>query len=127
MTAAIVKSGRRILLVRRAPGQSLAGMWEFPGGKLEPGESLQDCLARELMEELGLLVDVHEVVAISEYHYSHGSIQLVAMNVVVQSGELRLTVHDEARWLLPSEIASVALAPADLPIAAKLQQLDPEA
>lgn len=115
---------RRVLVVLRAPGRALAGAWEFPGGKVEPGESLQECLVRELMEELGLRTRIGDIVTTSEYHYAHGSIQLVAMNATVLGGTVRLTVHDEVKWLLPADVAALPLAPADIPIAAKLVELD---
>jgi mutator protein MutT len=56
VTAAIVLQDNKVLLTRRAPGQSLEGYWEFPGGKVEEGESLQECLKREIFEELGVQV-----------------------------------------------------------------------
>ncbi len=123
VTAAVLVKNGRILITRRGPGESLAGYWEFPGGKVEPGESLEQCLARELKEELGLVISVGDVLAESEYHYEHGAIRLIAMKAMLQSGTILLTVHDEVKWVLPAELEALNLAPADIPIAQRLKEL----
>ena len=83
VTAAIIQSGDSFLIARRAPGEKLAGFWEFPGGKVEPNETLQECLERELKEELGLTVRAGDVITESAYHYEHGSINLVAISASI--------------------------------------------
>jgi 8-oxo-dGTP diphosphatase len=124
VTAAIIKKDNRYMVTRRASGEKLAGYWEFPGGKVESGETLEEGLAREIKEELSLTIDVgslfHEVV----HEYDGGAITLKAFNAVWASGELSLSVHDEIRWLLPHEILQLKLAPADIPIAEKLKNVD---
>lgn len=123
VTAAIIVKDGYVLATRRASGQSLAGHWEFPGGKVEPGETLAQCLARELKEELGLDVSVGEVIAESEYHYDHGAIRLIALRTEILEGTITLTVHDEAKWVLPTKLEDLQLAPADIPIARALREL----
>lgn len=123
VTAGILEKTGKILVVRRAPGEKLAGLWEFPGGKVEDGESLESCLHRELREELGLQCRVGDVIAESEYHYAHGAFRLVALRATIIEGDLELTVHDEAKWLAPEELELVELAPADIPIARRLKEL----
>ncbi len=106
----------RILLARRAPGQHLEGHWELPGGKVEPGESLESALQRELREELGLVVTVGEELARTEYHYDRGSIELIALETLVSGDVTHMTVHDAFDWFAPDEIKTVAVAPADIPL-----------
>ena len=117
VTAAIITRGNEVLLTRRGPTEKLAGYWEFPGGKLEDGESLADCLRRELNEELGVDANVGEVMAESEYHYEHGSFLLVGMYANLLSDQFKLTVHDLAEWVPIVDITNYQLAPADIPIA----------
>jgi 8-oxo-dGTP diphosphatase len=123
VTAGVLRNeDGRVLLVRRAPGQKLAGKWEFPGGKVEEGESLSECLKRELHEELGIEVRVGDIIATSDYAYEHGSIRLVAMHVAWLAGDLQLRVHDRQVWLRPEEMLSIDLAPADIPLVASLEE-----
>lgn len=107
----------RYLMARRAPEQHLAEFWEFPGGKQEENETLQECLEREILEELNLIIRATNPVCESIYSYDRGEIKLIAIHAAVLSGELRLSVHDRAEWLTPSEILKLKLAPADIPIA----------
>lgn len=79
VAAAIVFHAQRILVTRRAAGQSLEGMWEFPGGKLEWGETPQECIVRELAEELSLAVEPGPVFAESRHAYPGGTINLIAV------------------------------------------------
>lgn len=109
-----------MLVARRGPAEKLAGFWEFPGGKLELDETLEDCLKRELLEELGVEVKVGLKVAETNYAYEHGSIRLVAFDVEWLSGKFNLKVHDEIRWTLPELLVNLKLAPADIPIAEHL-------
>jgi len=121
VTAAIIISDQKVLLTRRGPSEKLAGYWEFPGGKVEDGESLTDCLRRELHEELGVEAVIGEVMAESEYLYDHGSFLLVGMYASLSSKNLKLTVHDQAEWVPVSDLLSYQLAPADIPLAKHLQ------
>ena len=121
VAAAVIVHGDEILVVRRAPGQTLAGAWEFPGGKVELGESIEGCLQRELLEELGIDCEIGEFVAQSLYDYDHGRIRLVALRARIRAGVVKLTVHDKALWLGAKNLESVPLAPADIPIARYLK------
>jgi 8-oxo-dGTP diphosphatase len=123
VTAAIIWDGGRVLLTRRGPGEKLSGLWEFPGGKVEPAETLEQCLTRELREELGIEVCVGCVMAESVYTYDHGAIRLVAMEVRILKGQLTLSVHDQAEWVPPHALEQFALAPADVPIAREVKKL----
>ena len=120
VTAAIIEHDGRYLLARRAPEQNLAGYWEFPGGKVETDETFEDCLARELMEELNLETQVLDHFCDSVYHYDKGSINLVAYRVQILGGQMTLSVHDQVDWFKPQEMLTLNLAPADIPIAKRL-------
>ena len=76
VTAAVIERGGRYLVTRRQPGVHLEGFWEFPGGKCEPGESLTECLRRELVEELGAGAAVGDEVFTITHHYPERSIEL---------------------------------------------------
>ncbi|NAN55239.1 (deoxy)nucleoside triphosphate pyrophosphohydrolase [Pseudomonas protegens] len=120
VAAAVVHRDGKILITRRAPGQKLAGMWEFPGGKLEHGETPQDCITRELREELGVESVAGEILTSSIYTYPGGTIELIAVSVVLQSIQFVLQVHDLIEWVRPQELLQYDLAPADVPIAEEI-------
>lgn len=121
VTAAILRRGSTVLLTRRAEGQKLAGLWEFPGGKVHEGETPEACLVRELEEELSLCCSIGAKAAESEYRYDHGDFTILAYEAKIQSGELRLTVHDRAEWVELGALLHRNLAPADIPIAQALR------
>ncbi|MCO7544676.1 (deoxy)nucleoside triphosphate pyrophosphohydrolase [Stutzerimonas nitrititolerans] len=120
VAAAVVYRDGNILITRRAPGEKLAGMWEFPGGKLESGETPQSCIVRELREELGVESDAGEILTTSMFTYPGGTIELIAMTVSLRSDVLTLHVHDRAEWVTPQDLLSYELAPADIPIAEEI-------
>ena len=122
VTAAIIQEQGRFFVARRGPGEKLAGLWEFPGGKVEPGETLQECLKREIAEELGVEAIVGDVVTESHYKYEHGEILLVALQTELKGNDIKLSVHDQEDWLLPEQILALELAPADIPIAKFLME-----
>lgn len=117
VVAGIICYQGRILLARRSVGKSQGGLWEFPGGKIEAGESPQESLCRELQEELGLVVEVGPLLAVNAHDYSHVRIQLEGYWAKAADKTVKLTVHDAVDWVLPEEIAGYPLAPADIPIA----------
>jgi 8-oxo-dGTP diphosphatase len=112
--AVIVRADGAVLLARRRQGKSHAGLWEFPGGKLEPGETPEACLARELREEFGVEAEVGEHVASGRA----GTIELLGYWARIVAGEPRLSDHDAIAWVVPRLLTSYAMPPADLPIAA---------
>lgn len=122
VTAAIVRRGETVLLMRRAAGQSNAGLWEFPGGKLEAGETPQQCLEREMMEETGVTGQAGAFAAQSVYAYPGGEICLQAYEFAIVQGEIALRVHDKARFVTPREALAMALSPADVAIAQALAE-----
>lgn len=122
VTAAVIIEDGRLLLTRRAQGDHLAGLWELPGGKVEPGETPEACLARELREELEMECSVGEMLAKTTYEYAHGSFEVTALRVVRRS-EFRLRVHSEAAWVGSNEVDNFSLAPADIALIGALRAL----
>jgi 8-oxo-dGTP diphosphatase len=123
VTAAIIRKEGCVLLARRNPGEKLAGFWEFPGGKVEVGETTEDSLARELTEELGIVAQIGEKLAESSYAYEHGTFRIIAYSVDRISGEPSPNEHDRLDWVKVEELTSYQLLPADIPIAESLKKL----
>lgn len=123
VTAGVIVRDGRVLVVRRGPGERLGGWWEFPGGKVRPGETLQACLVRELREELGIDVSVGEVVAVRMHFFDRRRIRLTAIAARITGGEPSLTCHDRAEWALPGELEGYRLLPIDLMIVPRVQTL----
>jgi len=105
-----------VLAALRAPGMPLAGRWEFPGGKVEPGESDQTALERELQEELDVGVAVGRRLAESTTAQGSVQIHLVAYQCAIRSGEPRPLQHAEIRWVSSGELDALAWAVADVPL-----------
>lgn len=120
VTAALIRRDGQVLLTRRAPGQPMAGRWEFPGGTVEPGETPAQCLGRELREELGIEAAIGEQVASTDHVYPRGPIRLLLFAVPSFSGSITLNVHDKLAWVEPADLLSYDLAPADVPLARSL-------
>lgn len=104
------------MAARRKPGSHLEGCWEFPGGKLEAGETEQECLARELQEEFGVDSLVEDFVGESIYDYGTKVIRLRGYRVTLLSGSLKCCDHDRVCWLPVEKLHTLTWAPADLPI-----------
>jgi 8-oxo-dGTP diphosphatase len=100
----------------RPAGKHLGGQWEFPGGKVDPGESPEVAVARELLEELAVVVEVGSPLTPVIWHYTDRSIQLHPFHCSIVSGELRAVEHEQLRWCAPENFAELAWAAADLPI-----------
>jgi 8-oxo-dGTP diphosphatase len=120
VTAAIIRDGDAILITRRPPESRHGGMWEFPGGKLDAGESPQECLSREILEELGLEVAVESIFEIAYHRYEWGPVLILAFECRVLNGEIRHIGISDHRWVSPEEMRLYDILPADRPIIAKL-------
>lgn len=114
VVAAVIEKDGKYLACRRAPHKSLAGLWEFPGGKVEPGEQDDQALAREILEELGIEILVGDYLATSINRAGDLDIELVAYRVSLIGPEPESSSdHDEFCWLSPAQLTSVEWAPAD--------------
>ncbi len=116
VTAALIERDGLVLAARRKPGKHLAGYWEFPGGKVEDGESKEACLAREIEEELGIRISVDDYVGQSTHDYGEKVVRLHGFCAEYLDGEIALHDHDEILWLSASELDSIEWAPADVPL-----------
>ncbi|MFI5363356.1 MAG: 16S rRNA (cytosine(1402)-N(4))-methyltransferase RsmH [Elusimicrobiota bacterium] len=114
--AVILRSGM-VLLARRGPGRKHAGKWEFPGGRIEKGETSAEALVRELREELGIAAEVGAEAARTRHVYDFGEIELIAHFVSRYEGEIKLVDHDKIAWVEARRLLEYDLAPADIPIA----------
>ena len=121
VSAAIIIEDGKVLLARRAKGEKLAGYWEFPGGKREEGETIDECLVREIREELSLDIEVVGEFDTSDYKYPGGRIRLIGLLAEIQNGVISKTVHDLVEWIDISSVLDYQLAPADIPLAERLR------
>jgi 8-oxo-dGTP diphosphatase len=116
VAAAIILHDSKILIARRAQHKFLGGLWEFPGGKIEAGESSECCLRRELDEELQIKVEISSFLIEQYFDYGDFSVSLKVYVCQFLSGLLSLVDHDEVKWVDPEDVLSYQLAPADVPI-----------
>jgi 8-oxo-dGTP diphosphatase len=122
VVAAILQNEDRILIARKREGKPLAGFYEFPGGKIEIGEIPEESLIRELMEEMNIKIKVKEYIGESIYDYGEGKvICLKGFTAEILEGEIKLSDHDEYRWITLKEITNYKLAPADISLVEKLK------
>ena len=112
VAAAVVIDGGRVLLTQRPSGTHLAGSWEFPGGKLEPDESPEQALARELHEELGVDADVGAIVDVTWWRYPTKTVLLLFYRATITGAVQHLGVADHA-WVTASALDGYAFPPAD--------------
>lgn len=121
VVAAIIRRNDRILITKRLGNVHLAGMWEFPGGKVEAGESLPAALVREIREELGIEISVAQKFITIEHDYPSKSVCLHFFNCSIVDGEpQRLGVADY-QWVQPSLLRDFEFPPADAELIRKLQ------
>lgn len=112
----------RILIVRRGPFQSGSGFWEFPGGKVEDGETAEQALIREIQEELGVAITVKDFVGELDFSYPTKTIRLRVYKAVTDLVGFRLTEHDDFKWMKPAEIDIQELSEADRPFIEMLKK-----
>ncbi|MDP3058155.1 MAG: 8-oxo-dGTP diphosphatase MutT [bacterium] len=117
VTAAIMIQDGQLFIAKRAENGSMAGLWEFPGGKIEQGETPEDCLRREMQEEFGIEVEVLHHCHTSIYNYADKTIELISYFVNWVSGEMQLTSHSEVCFVAVADVLAYDFAPADVPIA----------
>lgn len=123
VAAGIIRRGDRILICQRPEGKSLAGKWEFPGGKLEARETPEECLARELREELGFEARVEGIVD-ARAEYEAGDFLILYYNVAVVSGEPSPLEHAQIKYVPPCELAEYDFPGTDAAVAKKLSAAD---
>src|SRR5690554_3328990 len=119
--AAIIQQGDQVLLCQRKEG-ALAGKWEFPGGKIENGETPEECLVREIEEELGIEIEVGEIYQAVHTHYDHGDFLVIGYLAQHTAGEITMRVHSDCAWVDLAELERYDLAQANIPIAKSLKE-----
>ena len=113
VVAALIRDENRVLLCRRPDGKAQGGKWEFPGGKIEPGETGEAALERECREELDVTLAVGSALADVNQDYPERSVHLTLFEAQIASGTPRRLEHSEIRWVLPEQIEEFDLCPAD--------------
>jgi 8-oxo-dGTP diphosphatase len=116
VAAVLHDSVGRVLVSQRPAGKTLAGLWEFPGGKLEPGEAAEAALQRELFEELGIQVRSCRPLMQLQHEYPERHVELLVWLVEHHDGEARGLEGQALRWVSVQELPALDLLPADLPI-----------
>lgn len=113
VTAAIFVNDGMLLIAKRKPTGRLPNLWEFPGGKIEPNETPEACLKRELKEEFDVDVTVGEYLGSNIHAYDFGTIELMAFKAFWEKGDFKLLDHVEIRWVFTHELDQFEFAPAD--------------
>lgn len=124
VVAAILHQNGRYLATQRGYGE-FEGMWEFPGGKIEPGEIQEDALKREIQEELGIEIIIEKQLCTTEYDYPSFHLSMNCFLCSISSGEIELREHKSARWLTTEQMNTLEWLPADIKIIELLKQLYP--
>ena len=120
VVAALIEDRGKILVSRRRADQSMPLYWEFPGGKVEPGEAPVDALAREVREELGCAVAVGRIYEVVFHAYPEFDLYMLVYRCRITDGEPRAVEVAEIAWLEPRRLPEIELLPADLPLARRL-------
>ena len=123
VAAGLILREGHYLIARRKAGTHLGGLWEFPGGKREPGESLEDCLRRELREELGVDVTPPVHMRVIRHDYRGKTVELHFFRCAISRGEASALDCEEVRWVTPRELSDYEFPPADRPLIEALQTL----
>lgn len=121
VVAAVIRKDDKIFATQRGYGEFKDG-WEFPGGKIEDGESPEQALAREIKEELDTDINVRELIDTIEYDYPNFHLSMDCFWCEILQGELELKEHESARWLSKEKIYSVDWLPADIGLIEKIQE-----
>jgi A/G-specific adenine glycosylase len=114
VTAAVIARGRQVLITQRPPDGLLGGLWEFPGGKIQPGEELDACLRREICEELGVDIEIGERLGVYRHAYTHFRVTLHAFYCTLPNGDQPRPLQvDDLRWVFPTELAGYPMGKID--------------
>jgi len=116
--AAVIRKNGKILLTTRPAGTHLAGMWEFPGGKVEPGETAGECIRREIMEELGVEIIALDTIFFIKYDYPDKSVNIRFIRCLTDNEFPVIGLESQqVKWYSPNELTTIKLIKADRPLA----------
>lgn len=113
MVAALIWDNDKFLICQRSATKARPLLWEFVGGKVEPGETNEEALVRECLEELGIVLKIGDEFIRVEHEYPDITVNLILLNATIISGEPKLNEHNDIRWIKPSDISSFEFCPAD--------------
>lgn len=116
VACAIIESGGKVLAAQRSASMTLPLKWEFPGGKIEAGETPEDCLARELEEELGISVRIGTALPPATHGYEEFTVTLYPFTCLVTGGSITMHEHQALQWIEPARLPELDWAAADLPV-----------
>jgi 8-oxo-dGTP diphosphatase len=117
VTCAIIEQEGRVLAAQRARHRAQGGLWEFPGGKIHPGESAEACIRREIAEELGAAIHIVARLPACIYHYPKQSVRLIPFVCVpVKCADFQAIEHEQIRWCTDEELSELAWCPADISV-----------
>ena len=122
VAAAIIIKDNKILIARRKDNQYFRDKWEFPGGKIEKGETPEECLQREVKEEFDITVRIDSFFMENIFQYPHMKIHLLTYLAYMQSGNLKANEHEEYQWVSTSELNNFDFLEADEPIISRLKK-----
>jgi 8-oxo-dGTP diphosphatase len=120
VTAAVLEKDGKVLIAKRKKGDRMGGKWEFPGGKLDLGETPEECLKRELKEELDIETEIGEFICSCKFSYFLVPLELLVYKAKYISGEVKALEHDEVLWVSPSELTQYDFVKADVVVMQKL-------
>lgn len=121
VVAAIIKQDNKIFTTRRGYGE-FENMWEFPGGKIEAGETREEALIREIKEELELNIDINKYLTTVDYDYSTFHLTMHCFICTIIGGELQLNAHNDAKWTTLEDLDKLNWVPADILVVKKLKE-----
>ena len=123
VVAALIWDNDRFLACQRPANKARALLWEFVGGKTEPGESWEEALIRECREELSVTVKPLDIFMDVIHEYPDLTVHLVLFNAIITDGEIQLLEHNDAKWITPAEIPNFAFCPADKEILERIMEI----
>ena len=122
VVAAVIKDeNEKILITQRNLKKAQGGLWEFPGGKIEPNETRENAIVREIKEELDIDIEVKSYLSEKVFNYPEKDINLIALECKKINGEIRLLEHEAYKWVSKNELDNFEFAPADLFIIEKIK------
>lgn len=122
VVAAVIKEGDKVFVTRRDYGD-FENMWEFPGGKVEAGESKEEALIREIKEELELDIKVSDLLVTVDYDYPNFHLKMDCFLCSISGGELKLNAHNDAKWVNISDLDELTWVPADILVVEGIKEL----